>query len=357
MDKRLGEIVKSRVTLTSEEEYREYDAINYSSLSALDSDPIYVDKEFRETPSTIMGSVVDCMVTGGDYDERFITETVSRPSGKNGDIVEELIRVNSDDYLVGEPIFTEGNLVIFKEMFETAYRKADINSRSMKLETALSNFLDKGGVQYYKFLLNKGDKTVVPYEMYSNAVDLVNTLKTHQYTKDYFKEVNNEDYQICFQVPIVYKLPASVGENIEGKALIDILLINHKEKCVIPVDLKTTSSKASEFSSSFIKWKYYLQCSLYTYGLQSICTYDVMPFRFVVAPTQDIYRPLIYRVSKKTIEIGRFGGNNPFTGTYMKGWEQLSKELVWLRETGKNVYPKEVYDNNGCLTIDVFDKW
>lgn len=357
MDKQLEEIIKSKANLTTEKEYRTYDAINYSTLSSLDSDPMYVDKEFKDTPSTIMGSVVDCLLTGGDYDASFITETVSRPSGKNGDIVDALLKLKSDDYLVGESIYTKGDVVIFKEMVQDAYNNIGINPKSMKFETALTNFKDKGGVQYYMFLKNVGKKTVVSYEIWNKAVDIVNTLKTHQYTKDYFKAVDSPDFDILFQVPIVFHLPANVGTNVKGKGLLDMILINHKDKCVIPVDLKTTSSKASEFPSSFLKWKYYLQSSLYSYGLGSICTYEVQPFKFVVAPTLDIYRPMVYRVSKKTLEIGRFGGTNPQTGAYMKGWEQLSKELIWMRETGNNVYSKEVYDNEGCLTIDVFDKW
>lgn len=357
MGKQLNEIIKSKVDLTTEKEYRDYPAVNYSSLSSLDKDPLSVDREFIPTDSTLLGSIVDCMLTGGDYDKEYITATTPRPKAQNGDLVDALSTLDNDEYIVGDVIYAEGNLVIYKDMLQDAYKKAGINPKSIKYETAEKNFLEKGGIPYLKFLQSVGDKTIVTLSMKHTADEIVSTLKTNEFTKDYFNSIDDDDYQIYYQVPIVFNLPQSVGENKEGKALLDIVLVNHKDKCITPVDLKTSSDKSFYFGSNFIKWRYYLQASLYHYGMSSITDYEVLPFRFVVASTTDVYRPMCYKVSKKTLDIGRFGAMNPVYNTFTKGWEQLAKELIWLKDTANNKYPKEVYDNNGCLTLDNFGKW
>jgi hypothetical protein len=357
MAKQLNEIIKSKQWLESEQEYRDYPAINYSTLSNLDKDPLSVDREFVGTDATLLGSIVDCMLTGGNYDDDYVTAIVNKPAGMQGDLVDILFTIK-DDYLLGDTIYQNSlnsDIVVFKDMFEEAYKRSGL--KTPKLETATKNFLEKGGKEYYDFLHTVGDKTVVSLQMKFTADEIVKTLKTNEFTKDYFTKLDNEDYQIYYQVPLVFNLPASVGEHKEGKVLIDILLVNHKDKCITPVDLKTTSDKATNFNSAFIKWKYYLQASYYSYGLGSLTDYEVLPFRFVVASTTDVYRPLCYKVSQKTLAAGRFGIRNPMYGYFTKGWEQLSQELIYLQDTGNNQYPKEVYDNKGCLTLDNFDLW
>ena len=155
---------------------------------------------------------------------------------------------------------------------------------------------------------------------------------------------------------MVFNLPESCQKK-EGKGLLDMIVVNHKDKCIIPVDLKTTSGKAADFKSAFIKWSYYIQASYYSYGLQTLTDYEVLPFKFVVASTTDIYRPLTYKVTKKTLNVGRFGGSRPSSSYHTKGWEQLCQEYIWLKETGNKQYSKEAYDADGCLTLDNFDKW
>jgi hypothetical protein len=356
MGKQLEDIIKSKVKLASEAEYREYDAINYSKLSTLSRDPKALDEEFVGTDSTLLGSIVDCMLTGGNYDDEYITSKVAKPAGMQGELV-DIIFNSMDNYMLGDTVYQndkDQDKVVFVDQFEAAYKKVGL--KTPKLEGAIKNFLEKGGKEYFEYLFTVGDKTVVKADMKWKADEIVKVLKTNAFTKDYFAKQDSEDYQIFYQVPIVFNLPESCKKQ-EGKALLDMIVVNHKEKCIIPVDLKTTSSKATDFKSSFLKWNYYIQASMYSYGLNSLTDYEVMPFKFVVASTTDLYRPVTYRVSKKTLQIGRFGGQSPNSSYYTKGWEQLCQELIWLKETGNKEYHKDVHDANGCLTLDVFDKW
>lgn len=330
----LSDIIKSKQSLNmSEEEYREYEAVNYSTLSTLDRTPHLVGKETPSTDAMNLGSIVDMMLTGQDYSKKFVPLTVEKPTGQLGQFCDFILEGMSS---------------------EQAF--AAVNSKKYKFETMFKDYNEKGGVSYVAQMLKAEDKTLVPFEMISKANHIVSVLRNHEFTKFFFVENENPDVKIFYQVPLVFDLPSGQEMFREGKALIDILVVDFENKIIIPVDLKTSSGKASEFKSSFFKWRYYLQASFYHYGLSSVTDFHVEPFKFIVASTTDLERPSIWNCSNKDLHIGRFGGKSPL-GSELSGWEGLIDDLAWHTQKDKWDYSREVYDNFGQQIINAFEEW
>lgn len=79
------------------------------------------------------------------------------------------------------------------------------------------------------------------------ASQIVDVLLTHEYSKDIF---SNPD--------AIYQLKFNYKDSIENqkfnfRGIIDIVLIDHKNKTVTLIDLKTGSNSALDFKNSFIK--------------------------------------------------------------------------------------------------------
>ena len=55
----------------------------------------------------------------------------------------------------------------------------------------------------------------------------------------------------------------SHSDYVSGFNIMFLLLTDHKEKAIYPIDLKTTGKSVLNFRSAFMQWKYYLQASFY----------------------------------------------------------------------------------------------
>lgn len=325
---------KSKVDLEAED-YREYPAINYSTLSSLSKSPRSVNKKFKETDAMTLGSIVDNLLTLGSYGDEYLVSTETRPTGQMGDFC---------DYVLEENIKGNQNAIL------SAYER--VGFKRDKVETVVKR-LNSEHIKYYRFLEKSVGKKVVDMEVISKATRIVNGLKNNPDTKFLFSASTSSEIEILYQVPLVFDLPEGKGK---GKCLIDIVVINHADKTITLYDLKTTGFLASSFKTEFIKWKYYLQASFYYYGFSSLSSYGVTGFNFVVASTIDPENPLIWSTSQKDLHVGRFGIKKPNSEDTIKGWEQLSKELIWHIQSAEWNHPYEFYNRNINL-LDAFSRW
>ena len=187
------------------------------------------------------------------------------------------------------------------------------------------------------------------------------TLKTHEFTRDYFKD-NRSHIEIQFQVPILWD-PSFYDDSLDGKAksLLDIVILDHKNETVLPVDLKTTGSSVFTFESKMTKWRYYIQGAYYYDAINwrvdnhdEISDYQVLPFEFVVISRQNLNNPLVYTMTEQDLDAGRNGGELSYNGREVRGWIELMKDLKWHQENNKWNYSREIYENDGKIELDMF---
>ena len=138
-------------------------------------------------------------------------------------------------------------------------------------------------------------------------------------------------------------------------------MIDHNEKKIYPIDLKTTGKHVLSFSQSFVQWHYYIQAAFYTDAVKylrdnlypELSGYSIELFKFVVISSKDPMRPLVWETTDHTISCGKEGGF--INGRYRKGYIELAKDMKWHIDRELYDYPREVYEGQGTLTIDVFE--
>ena len=320
--------------------------LSHSSLNLLDYSPSFyrehiLNPKDEDTTYFRKGSAVDCLLTEPrEFDKRYVLCTVEAPGGMMGEFVKiYLHNINRDD--IDE---------------DTRRKEAYIASGfKIKYESVIKKFEAPEIQEYVKFTIENKDKTLLSREEMSQTINMVNMLQRCVITEEYFKadhDLRETKNQVEFEMPWKTKS----GKEYIIRGILDKVIIDHKNKTVQAVDLKTTGKPVYSFPNSYIKYAYYRQAAIYQRWVQGTWDYEVLPFKFVVAETACNNKPLVFEVSKKDLEIGTNGGFSKSTGKRMKGFAELIEEVEWHQRTGEWEIKKEVQDNGGILILNELKK-
>lgn len=239
----------------SEETYRADPALSYSTLARYEREGFNnLDKLFDriETPSLTFGSAVDSIITGGqkEFDERFMVAEFPSTPDSITKIVKSLFSQYGDSY---RSLVTIPDDAIIKETECQSYQM------NWKPETRAKVIKEKGA-DYYNLLFIAGSRTILDTQTYQDVCNAVRALKESKSTQFYFAEDNpfEPDIERLYQL----KFKGEFG-GITYRNMADLIIVNHKEKWVKPVDLKTSSHTEWDFYKSLVDWRYDIQARLY----------------------------------------------------------------------------------------------
>lgn len=317
--------------ITPAQEYITKDAISYSSLSRLADGPqAYINKSKPTGDFLSKGSAVDILLTEPDnFHDMFYIMTDSKPS-------------------------TEGMLAYVMSMLENDDHALAFIASGYKKAVSMAKW-EEIGKPYYDAMKASEGKTVLSFDDYQQVQGVVNQLKTNQYTKTYFADsASNVEYdEIMYQFIHYFDY-----EGTACKVKLDVVTIDHQNKKIKGLDLKTTGKSVFSFRTSYRTYKYYLQGALFRLGLvdwkeNNYPDYELEDFEFIVAEMASYNPPLIFRMSQEETTKAIVGGESS-SGYYTKGIEDLLADLAYYKETDAWEYPAEVHKNNGVVELDLF---
>lgn len=320
-----------------EKEYRADPRPSYSFFKELEEKGPSVIMEGipeKRSPSLTLGSIVDKYLTGEDYD-----------------VNEEYTISNVSPDLSGRTHHSK----ILKYIFDNNLiniQDSDLKDICKKLNFKKSpNLKDK----FFEVQLNmvkamlRGKKYISPDEL-ELAQTMVATLKSHEYTRDIFRESYDENIEIVKQAIIFFTI-----RGVEVKGMLDIVIVDHKNKVIYPKDLKTGTF--FNFMENFYKYKYYLQAAMYTiavYYIRETVPYfkdfEVAPFEFIYISRENPELPLIYKMPNKFIEMAAEGWITR-TGKEYKGILEIVDDYKWYLENEEFILPRHIAENNGVIEI------
>lgn len=341
------------------EVFSQTEGVSYSRLSKLASSPkaYKLSLEEDDTSSGLtLGSLVDTLLTEPEkLREKYWIMTAKKPESPMMQAFINALMNGADT--------------------PTAYLNSGYN---IKYEAVLKKFENEGKV-YYNLLLAAKGRELIDFETYISANKIVNDLKTNIFTRKYFEP--REGVEILYQVPVIWdfvgsKLPSIYSPiTIRAKSLIDITYIDHNEKIIQPIDIKTG---AEGFMKAWWKYRYYIQGAMYYNALKYILPddkYRVLNTKFIYADTNGFNSPIIYKMTEDDLYVGTHGyrpktlksygqscscgsrDNHP-TNTEVdykyKGYIRLASEFIWHKENDKWDYSYDVYQSEGVVEIDSF---
>lgn len=348
----------------SEQEYRDLDLPSYSMLSGISKGGIDVMMGTKNNIFTLkFGSLVDdmCFDTSKVKTKYHLAGAAKSPTPNVKGIVDFVIA----SVLAGESESNTFSVVKKKKMNTTAAIVLDLNNygdtiilaskannvyQSYTREKAIETVV-KAGQDYFQDSLVSRGKILIKKEMWDKAMETSMTLATHQFSKSYFDVENG--IELFYQ----YKFVTEVRGR-RTKGMLDILKVDHNNKVVYPVDLKTGELPVSKFPEIMLMYGYYIQACLYREAIISIVAndpdlsgYTVAPFEFLYISKENAQKPLVYVVPQRMHDASLFGFTDRY-GTKHKGIMPLLKEYYDCKQGMFCQYTEEEYDQNGKVPFD-----
>lgn len=312
--------------------------LSYSRISDFDRNgpKALVEKTSVDNEGTKIGSLVDDLIFDKDnFNNKYHVTDTTEPTATLGALTSIILKE-----------FTE---IPSKEEVLKIIGDNGFWSSTKKEETMIKNFDKPEFWDYLSDKFNAGEKAVVTLDRKVLADEIVSKLLTHPHSKDIFESENEMLTQLKFTIPY---------RGVKLRGIMDMVIIDHENKTIKGIDLKTGAGSATDFRSSFIKWRYYLQAAVYTIALTLLkedesfskyADYQVLPFEFLYIGVGEKL-PVTYVIDEFWVEAGLEGFKSS-TGYEYKGLNQLIDEITfhWVNKIFD--VSKEVYDNSGVLTF------
>jgi hypothetical protein len=337
--------------MKTEKEYRADPSISQSSLGYLSTHPkffrhkMFTKKEEEEVKDYfVVGGALDTLLTNKEeYHNIYIEEPDYKLTKMMKIFCEEFVRqkyVNKCDD-------------------DLAYELAHIQSGyKISLDKIKRVFNDTECQTYVKFLLEKDTKLVLKREDAILVRRMYKLLTESEHCGWLFKEAP-EGINILFQVAIFFEV-----DLVPCKGLLDIVVIDHNNKTIQIIDLKTTAKSVYQFKHSFITFYYYIQAAFYTRAMESwkkeckeygdISEYRILNFKFLVQEKSCYNLPVFYPVTDNDLKVGKLGGYLKSSNEFVKGYVQLLDEYKWHKTTDYWEMPKDLLQNNFHIELNVF---
>lgn len=308
------------------ESYYEHSAMSQSKLKLLlGPDPSIFnnieepDLYFEEKKHFIIGDGVDIQLTRPieEFNQKFY---VSNLQNKPSDTVKSIINQLYD--YVKELAGTE-NILSIRDYPGAIIACCDVHNYQLnwKEETRINKICEAW--EYWEHLKAAEGKVVLSQEENDLISQIVMSIRTNPATSKYF--IKDRLLNIYYQYEIYFEY-----EGIDCKALLDMVIIDHINKTIQPIDFKTMGDQTLYFSKSLRQRRYDIQAAFYTEALKSkkeFEDYKILPFKFIVESTINPGNPLVFTCSSELLRIGKFGA--PQTVLYgkimSKGYDHMSE--------------------------------
>jgi hypothetical protein len=180
-------------------------------------------------------------------------------------------------------------------------------------------------LEYVTAMVESTGKTLVTNLLVQEAEEMVSVLKTHEFSRDFI--LGDLEYQV--------EVNFEIG-NFKFLSFLDYIKIDHVNKTIRGIDLKTGSKPVSEFLSNAL-----------TNDLES---YEILPFQFLYCGRYEKI-PTTLEFTDKWFK-GALNGFTTNAGYKYRGLIELVDNIEWHWRNEVFNMSKEQYENNGLVKIN-----
>jgi hypothetical protein len=341
---------------TREQQYRNIEKDSSSSIKVFSQDrkkynKIYIlgekVKESEDSKASIVGKLVETQLYEPEqFDKRFhISSLVSTPTGNMLAFVEGLYKHSRDN--------TNEEGVVSLEFEEIAKLAHEDSGFKWTLERVLGNFIGSDAEIYYKEIreVRSRNLTVVTLDDIGNADRIVEELKNNTITSGIVNLVNSDRYQVLKQEQV----EDFVIDGLALKAMMDQVVIDHKEKTVQVYDLKCTWNVENFYEDYYLYRRAYIQAYVYKKAAEALKNqldlndYRIEDPKFIVCDSINYYSPLIYTTSDVNMTDAYYGFT--YKGRDYPGVTNIIKDLIWAKENDVWNISRENHENKGIVRL------
>lgn len=316
----------------TEKEYYSEKRVSSSSLKWFESSPLFfrkmLDKEIEQETKRYfeIGKKIHMkLLEPTEYDKNYIYLDYETPKSDNQ-------RKFCEDYITSRGSKDSKLIQAYKNNYSAEkLTEEKILEKAEELRKSLS--------KYITYLKKRSEvKDVLTYTDHTLITNIEQVVKDHQAARpllflsdeDKMNGVEEfNEYVIFFEF---------LG--VQCKAMLDRVVIDHKNKVIKLIDIKTTSN-AGDFKHSLEEFKYYRQMAFYWAAIyHEFKLYDYNKETYIVCIQKgELPDCRVFNISKDWLSKG------------LDEIENLLPKIKWHFEVNQWEHTKEYYDNNGIETI------
>lgn len=345
----------------SEKEYRALDLLSASDLRSFSIDRLkfYKEKilgEKREeeyNKSILIGNLGHCLLLEPEkFDDKFFMSICSTPpTGMLLAFTEALYKHTV--------LSMDERGVVTEEMSVLVDRAYEDSGFKITKEAVLKKFTEpnkKSGEtaeQYYEQLREAKTKNleVACTDDINIAEKAIQLIRSDEFVGPIFED--SEDEQSFNEQQIE---GFKIGD-LEMKAMLDKIKVNHKTKTIQIYDLKFVYDVINFKREYWLKKQAYIQGYVYWKALMSrvldlgfdYSEYEILPPIFVVAHSGCFYRPLQYRMSVGDLEKAEYGFTE--NDRDYRGVAEIIDDIIWCQENQIWNISKTHYGDRGIVNL------
>ena len=334
-----------------EEEYHNYPAWSYSILAkyargGFSTLPTLFDK-IAPTKEMEFGSLFDAVITQGKKAlDKYIVYDKDVPSAEQK-VLDELPKYTTTTTLADVP---DDTLIMVTKLCQY-YPKWGIDAKRKHLE----EYAD-----YYTIACT--GKKVVSSTDWNDVLEMEATFRSDPFLKELFGTANTKTKKYLYQKQYVINYTMDNGDVVPIKIMPDLIKIDHEKKEIQPTDLKTSSNPAYDFKESFVKLRYDLQASLYSYVISVIASedpelkdYTINPYLFVdISRTDKVPVTYVYDQNNESQKDGLSYTVGEKTYNYA-GWQGILREIRAYQKANAKV-PSYITTNEPNDLINLLNR-
>lgn len=322
-------------------DYYKIKRVSNSSLSWLQVSPKYfkmmLDKEIEEENAFIFekGEMVHCFILEPkEFDKNYVFLDYDAPkSQQQKDFCDHVARYKDKN---------KSNLLIraYKESYSTKESDEKVLEKAKLLANQFKDYIKSIKLSTVKKVLsnnmkNKLDEIKIKLMDHKIARELLFDKEEWMYSSSNEVDTHNE-------FPIMWTYPGGV----DCKSMLDRIIIDHANKIIKIVDLKTTSS-FKEFREKFNDYSYYRQMAFYWLAIKSY-------FKESNLQGFDDYKKETYVIAinmKEPTEVKVYSVQDHTLNRGLDDIELLMKQLKWHFDNDLWDYPMSYYEGAGVEEI------
>lgn len=265
----------------SEEGYRQEPAMHYTTIARFIREGYNsLFNDVKYTQSISFGSLVDTLVT-----QPKMFPLLYKVTPENLTITPKELEILKYCYDSSEQVadYKELDYITILSAYELWPKNYKASTRKEKTEQLLK--------EKYNYYVSTQGKTLISSELYAQAQKCAYAAKEKLETL----VPQNHDIEYYYQTKFITNI-----DDIKYKCMFDIIMIDHTDEIIYPIDLKTTSHIEKDFASSYAYFNYYIQAELYMDILkkklkmcQPLRAYRLHNFLFLVI-NKDLKHPIFW---------------------------------------------------------------
>ena len=328
----------------TEKQYYKEKGVSSSSLKWFELSPKYFKKRLDEEIADEKKSWLELgrkvhmsILEPEEFEKNYIYLEYTQPSSPNQKaFCEKYVELRKE-----KPKATKKSHKIkaYKESYNSKNKKDEvIEKEANKLYNRLKdyiNYLEKR--EEYKDILSKSDWNII--------MDLKEEVFEHKAAPDVLalnKDPLDNNIEAFSELPIFWYYP---NTNLQCKSMLDRIVIDHKEKIIRLIDIKTTS-KIGEFKQSFEDFKYYRQLAFYWMALYYELTQGLMKDKlniddykketYILAlHTRDLPEARLIKIPEDKLDEG------------LSEIDNIISDIKWHFDNDLWDHTREYYENKG----------